>query len=151
MQVSTKGRLAVAAVIDLGLHQHRGPVTLASISQRQRISLSYLEQLFAKLRRHRLVESTRGPGGGYRLARSMEATSVADIILAVDDPLVATGRADWGSCDSDQRCRTDELWATLNNRMIGFLDSVSLLGLIVEQKTPAARAQVSRAPSPATS
>ena len=134
MRVSTKGRLAVAAMIDLGLRQHRGPVTLASISQRQRISLSYLEQLFARLLRHQLVESTRGPGGGYRLARSVKSTSVADIVLAVDEPPDTTERAGRENNENDQRCRTDDLWGNLNRRMIGFLESVSLLDLIDEQK-----------------
>src|SRR5258708_35181758 len=86
MRLTTKGRFAVTAMIDLGLREHRGPVTLAGISQRQRMSLSYLEQLFAKLRRHQLVESTRGPGGGYRLAQPVGTGTVADIILAVRRP-----------------------------------------------------------------
>src|ERR1700721_3055846 len=87
MRLTTKGRFAVTAMIDLGLRQHRGPVTLAGISQRQRISLSYLEQLFAKLRRHQLVGSTRGTGGGYRRAKPMELVSVADIVFAVDESM----------------------------------------------------------------
>jgi Rrf2 family iron-sulfur cluster assembly transcriptional regulator len=87
MRLTTKGRFAVTAMIDLALRQQQGPVTLAGISQRQKISLSYLEQLFGKLRRHELVESTRGPGGGYTLARQATAISVADIIFAVDEPL----------------------------------------------------------------
>jgi Rrf2 family iron-sulfur cluster assembly transcriptional regulator len=134
MRLTTKGRFAVTAMIDLGLRQHRGPVTLAGISQRQRISLSYLEQLFAKLRRHQLVESTRGPGGGYRLAKAMESVSVADIIFAVDEPLDATQCAGKENCDNDQRCMTHELWASLNRQMIDFLDSVSLRDLVEQQK-----------------
>ena len=90
MRLTTKGRFAVTAMIDLGLRQTGGPVTLAAISQRQQISLSYLEQLFGKLRRNDLVESTRGPGGGYRLARTADETSIADIVHAVDEPLKAT-------------------------------------------------------------
>ena len=90
MRLTTKGRFAVTAMIDLGLRQEKGPVTLAAISQRQRISLSYLEQLFGRLRRHELVESMRGPGGGYRLARQAKDITVADIIYAVDEPLDAT-------------------------------------------------------------
>ena len=90
MRLTTKGRFAVTAMIDLGMRQHHGPVTLAAISQRQKISLSYLEQLFGKLRRHELVESTRGPGGGYSLARAAGEVTVADIIFAVDEPLDAT-------------------------------------------------------------
>ena len=142
MRLTTKGRFAVTAMIDLGLRQHRGPVTLAGISQRQRISLSYLEQLFAKLRRHQLVESTRGPGGGYRLAKPMESVSVADIIFAVDEPLDATQCAGKENCDNDQRCMTHELWASLNRQMIDFLDSVSLRDLVEQQKDRAAQPQV---------
>lgn len=145
MRVSTKGRLAVAAVIDLGLRQHRGPVTLASISQRQQISISYLEQLFARLLRHHLVESTRGPGGGYRLVKPMESTSVADIILAVDEPMDAIEYADKQGYNDDQRCRTDELWANLYRQMMNLLDSVSLLELIEQQKSRATGDRLSRA------
>lgn len=90
MRLTTKGRFAVTAMIDLGLRQSNGPVTLAAISQRQQISLSYLEQLFGKLRRHELVESTRGPGGGYTLARKPADITVAEIILSVDEPIDAT-------------------------------------------------------------
>ncbi|MGA1733041.1 MAG: Rrf2 family transcriptional regulator, partial [Burkholderiaceae bacterium] len=90
MRLTTKGRFAVTAMIDLALRESGGPVTLAAISQRQRISLSYLEQLFGKLRRHHLVESVRGPGGGYRLARVAPEITVADIIISVDEPLDAT-------------------------------------------------------------
>ena len=91
MRLTTKGRFAVTAMIDLALREHTGPVALAAISQRQQISLSYLEQLFGKLRRHELVESTRGPGGGYSLGRKAEDITVADIIVAVDEPIDATG------------------------------------------------------------
>src|SRR2546428_3920232 len=90
MRLTTKGRLAVTAMLDLAMHGGKGPVTLAGISQRQSISLSYLEQLFGKLRRHTLVDSVRGPGGGYTLARGLERVSVADIITAVDEPPGAT-------------------------------------------------------------
>src|SRR3989449_4313046 len=90
MRLTTKGRFAVTAMLDLAMHGGKGPVTLAGISQRQSISLSYLEQLFGKLRRHTLVDSVRGPGGGYTLARGLERVSVADIITAVDEPLDAT-------------------------------------------------------------
>ena len=98
MRLTTKGRFAVTAMIDLGLRQNSGPVTLAAISQRQQISLSYLEQLFGKLRRHELVESTRGPGGGYTLARSPTEITVADIILSVDEPIDAT------QCGGKENC-----------------------------------------------
>ena len=93
MRLTTKGRFAVTAMIDLALRQNNGPVTLAAISQRQQISLSYLEQLFGKLRRHELVESTRGPGGGYSLGRAADEISVADIIVAVEGQPVTTGSA----------------------------------------------------------
>jgi Rrf2 family transcriptional regulator, iron-sulfur cluster assembly transcription factor len=139
MRLTTKGRFAVTAMIDLGLRQHRGPVTLAGISQRQRISLSYLEQLFAKLRRHQLVESTRGPGGGYRLGKPMELVSVADIIFAVDEPLDTPQLANQENGDHDQRCTTFELWSSLNRQMIDFLDSVSLRDLVDQQRSRAAQ------------
>lgn len=98
MRLTTKGRFAVTAMIDLALRQASGPVTLAAISQRQQISLSYLEQLFGKLRRNDLVESTRGPGGGYTLSRPAQQISVADIILSVDEPLDAT------QCGGKENC-----------------------------------------------
>jgi Rrf2 family iron-sulfur cluster assembly transcriptional regulator len=134
MRLTTKGRFAVTAMIDLGLRQHLGPVTLAAISQRQRISLSYLEQLFGKLRRHALVESTRGPGGGYTLGRIAQDISVADIIYAVDEPLDATQCGGKENCDNDQRCMTHDLWASLNRVMVDYLDSVSLHDLVEQQK-----------------
>ena len=124
-------------MIDLALREAHGPVTLAGISQRQHISLSYLEQLFGKLRRFNIVESTRGPGGGYTLARKPEEVSVADIIVAVDEPLDATQCGGKGNChgDDDQhgRCMTHELWTNLNQRMIDFLSSVNLQKLVDDQ------------------
>ena len=134
MRLTTKGRFAVTAMIDLALRQHNGPVTLAGISQRQKISLSYLEQLFGKLRRHELVESTRGPGGGYSLARPTREVSVSDIIFAVDEPLDATQCGGKQDCQDDGPCMTHELWATLNMRMIDYLDSVSLQDLVDQQR-----------------
>jgi len=144
MRLTTKGRFAVTAMIDLGMRQHKGPVTLAGISQRQSISLSYLEQLFAKLRRHGLVESTRGPGGGYRLGKAATDISVADIIFAVDEPLDATQCLGKANCDNDHRCMTHDLWASLNRHMVDFLDSVSLANLVAQQ-TNAVRPVVSAA------
>ena len=141
MRLTTRGRFAITAMIDLGLREHRGPVTLAGIGQRQRISLSYLEQLFAKLRRHRLVESTRGPGGGYRLARPMESVSVADVIFAVDEPLEPTQRGVEEIPDADQLCKTHELWANLNRQMVNYLDSVSLRDLVEQQMLRASQPQ----------
>ena len=134
MRFTTKGRFAVTAMIDLGLRQNNGPVTLAAISQRQQISLSYLEQLFGKLRRHELVESTRGPGGGYTLGRKACEITVADIIVSVDEPIDATQCGGKENCLGEGgRCMTHDLWASLNNRMVEFLDSVSLQKLVDEQ------------------
>lgn len=134
MRLTTKGRFAVTAMIDLALRQHNGPVTLAGISQRQKISLSYLEQLFGKLRRHELVESTRGPGGGYSLGRPMRDISVADIIFAVDEPLDATQCGGKENCQDEGPCMTHELWANLNRKMVEYLDSVSLQELVEQQR-----------------
>ncbi len=134
MRLTTKGRFAVTAMIDLGLRQHNGPVTLAAISQRQDISLSYLEQLFGKLRRHALVASTRGPGGGYTMGRPMAEVSVADVIYAVDEPLDATQCGGKENCDNDQRCMTHDLWSNLNRVMVDYLDSVTLQQLVDEQR-----------------
>ncbi|MCH9846257.1 Fe-S cluster assembly transcriptional regulator IscR [Burkholderiaceae bacterium] len=134
MRLTTKGRFAVTAMIDLALRQNNGPVTLAAISQRQQISLSYLEQLFGKLRRHSLVESTRGPGGGYTLARKADTITVADIIVSVDEPIDATQCSGKENCLGEgARCMTHELWASLNERMVDFLDSVNLQKLVNEQ------------------
>lgn len=134
MRLTTKGRFAVTAMIDLALREHGGPVTLASISQRQNISLSYLEQLFGKLRRNELVESTRGPGGGYSLGRKAEDITVADIISAVDEPLDATMCGGRENCRADGgRCLTHDLWAALNVHMFDFLSSVNLQTLVDDQ------------------
>ena len=134
MRLTTKGRFAVTAMIDLAMRQHNGPVTLAGISQRQKLSLSYLEPLFGKLRRHELVESTRGPGGGYTLARPMRDVSVADIIFAVDEPLDATSCGGKENCHEDGPCMTHELWSNLNKKMIEFLDGVTLQELVDQQR-----------------
>ena len=135
MRLTTKGRFAVTAMIDLALRENSGPVALAAISQRQQISLSYLEQLFGKLRRHQLVESTRGPGGGYSLGRRSDEITVADIIIAVDEPIDATGCGGKENCmgDDNGRCITHDLWTALNNKMIEFLDSVTLRKLVDDQ------------------
>lgn len=134
MRLTTKGRFAVTAMIDLGLRNGEGPVTLAGISERQKISLSYLEQLFGKLRRHDLVESVRGPGGGYNLAKPMDVISVADIILAVDEPLDATQCGGKENCQDDQRCMTHDLWTSLNEKIYEYLTSVTLDQLVAKQK-----------------
>lgn len=134
MRLTTKGRFAVTAMIDLALRQGDGPVTLAGISDRQKISLSYLEQLFGKLRRHKLVASVRGPGGGYCLARPAAEISVADIIVAVDEPLDATQCHGRENCQDDHRCMTHDLWSNLNARMFEYLNSVNLAELVAKQK-----------------
>lgn len=142
MKLTTKGRFAVTAMIDLALRHEGGPVTLAGISERQKISLSYLEQLFGKLRRHQLVASVRGPGGGYCLARKLSEISVADIIRAVDEPLDATLCGGMGNCHEEQVCMTHNLWTNLTNRMFDYLNSVSLADLVEEQKAKLGSAEV---------
>jgi Rrf2 family transcriptional regulator, iron-sulfur cluster assembly transcription factor len=134
MRLTTKGRFAVTAMIDLALRQNAGPVTLAAISQRQHISLSYLEQLFGKLRRNGLVESTRGPGGGYTLGKSTSEVSIAEIILSVDEPMDATHCGGKENCNGEAgRCMTHDLWSKLNARMSEFLGSVTLQDMVDEQ------------------
>ena len=138
MRLTTKGRFAVTAMLDLAMHHHEGPVTLAGISERQHISLSYLEQLFGKLRRRQLVTSVRGPGGGYNLGRELTAISVADIIRAVDEVLDATQCGGKVNCHDDHVCMTHNLWTNLNKRMYEYLDGVSLADLVREQHPHAA-------------
>lgn len=133
MRLTTKGRFAVTAMVDLAMRQTRGPVTLAAISERQHISLSYLEQLFGKLRRRNLVSSVRGPGGGYRLAQPMQGITVAAIVIAVDEPLDATQCGGKENCADDKRCMTHDLWANLNKKMHEYLSSVSLGDLVAQQ------------------
>ncbi len=155
MRLTTKGRFAVTAMIDLALRQQSGPVTLAAISQRQQISLSYLEQLFGKLRRKELVESTRGPGGGYTLGREAGEITVADIILSVDEPIDAAHCGGKENCHGDGgRCMTHDLWTSLNDHMVAFLDGVTLQSLVEDQLAkgmevedkPAAKRAISSAP-----
>jgi Rrf2 family iron-sulfur cluster assembly transcriptional regulator len=134
MRLTTKGRFAVTAMVDLAMRHGGGPVTLAEISSRQKISLSYLEQLFGKLRRRSLVDSVRGPGGGYRLAKDMGGISVAEIILAVDEPIDATQCGGKENCRDEQKCLTHDLWATLNDRIFDYLESVSLRQLVEDQR-----------------
>jgi Rrf2 family transcriptional regulator, iron-sulfur cluster assembly transcription factor len=145
MRLTTKGRFAVTAMVDLALREQDGPVALAAISARQHISQSYLEQLFGKLRRHDLVQSTRGPGGGYSLGRAANEISIAEIILAVDEPIDATGCAGKENCMGQNagRCMTHDLWASLNDKMMDYLNSVSLGHLVDGQlaKGPSVVAQ----------
>ncbi len=130
MRLTTKGRFAVTAMIDLAMWNGSGPVTLAEISERQKISLSYLEQLFGKLRRYGLVSSVRGPGGGYRLAKTLPQITVADIILAVDEPIDATRCHGMQNCKDDQKCLTHDLWENLNKVIFDYLHSVNLAHLV---------------------
>jgi Rrf2 family transcriptional regulator, iron-sulfur cluster assembly transcription factor len=135
--LTTKGRFAVTAMMDLAMQDRARPVTLAEISERQKISLSYLEQLFAKLRRRGLVDSVRGPGGGYCLAKDMAQVSVADIILAVDEPIDATQCGGRENCQDDKKCITHDLWAKLNNHILDYLGGVTLRQLVDTQKVKA--------------
>jgi len=135
MRLTTKGRFAVTAMLDLALHESKGPVTLSGISERQKISLSYLEQLFGKLRRRELVESVRGPGGGYHLARNAAQVSVADIVRAVEEPLDSTQCGGRENCHGNERCMTHDLWAELNTTVYGFLAGVKLSQLVEKQRT----------------
>ena len=134
MRLTTKGRFAVTAMVDLSMRQARGPVTLAAISERQHISLSYLEQLFGKLRRAKLVNSVRGPGGGYNLAKPIADITVAEIISAVDEAIDATQCAGKENCNDDRRCITHDLWATLNEKMNDYLGSVTLADVVSHQQ-----------------
>ncbi|OOC11468.1 MULTISPECIES: Fe-S cluster assembly transcriptional regulator IscR [Thioalkalivibrio] len=126
MKLSTKGRYAVTAMMDLAIHDRIGPVTLADISQCQGISLSYLEQLFAKLRKAGLVEGVRGPGGGYRLAKRADQISVANIITAVDESVDVTRCKGHKDCQEGDRCLTHELWDELSQQLYDFLDGITL-------------------------
>lgn len=132
MRLTTKGRYAVTAMLDLALHSGEGPITLSDISQRQGISLSYLEQLFSKLRKRGLVDSTRGPGGGYRLSRDAYKIAVSEVIMAVDESVDATRCGGEGNCQEDERCLTHELWCELSQQIFDFLSGISL-GALVEQ------------------
>jgi Rrf2 family transcriptional regulator, iron-sulfur cluster assembly transcription factor len=146
MRLTTKGRYAVTAMLDLALHGSNGPVSLADISGRQDISLSYLEQLFAKLRRNELVKSVRGPGGGYRLSRDHAEIFVAQIIDAVNETVDATGCGGKGHCQQGEVCLTHHLWEDLSKEIHGFLSQISLAGLMEkrEVKTISARQDARR-------
>ncbi len=153
MRLTTKGRFAVTAMLDLALHSTRGPVTLSGISARQHISLSYLEQLFGKLRRRSLVESVRGPGGGYNLARDGTLITVADIIDAVEETIDSTQCAGRENCQDNHRCMTHDLWQGLNETVRTFLSRVTLAQLVETQRAKpvsvvAPRARPSRADGP---
>lgn len=134
MRLTTKGRFAVTAMLDLALNELDRPVTLAGISERQEISLSYLEQLFSRLRRSGLVKSVRGPGGGYRIAKRHEEISVSDIITAVDEQIDATQCGGSENCKDEGRCMTHELWSSLNVKILEYLSGVSLAELVASQR-----------------
>lgn len=130
MRLTTKGRYAVTAMLDLALHSGNGPVSLADISQRQDISLSYLEQLFAKLRRHALVVSVRGPGGGYQLGRSHEQVYISEVVDAVNESLDTTRCNNKGDCQNGEKCLTHHLWSDLSDQIHTFLSEISLADLM---------------------
>lgn len=132
MRLTTKGRYAVTAMLDLALHATERPITLADISQRQGISLSYLEQLFSRLRKQGLVISARGPGGGYRLSRSAGEINIAEVISAVDEKMHVTKCEGRGDCQNGDACLTHELWCELSDQIYHFLDNISL-GSLVER------------------
>jgi Rrf2 family iron-sulfur cluster assembly transcriptional regulator len=134
MRLTTKGRFAVTAMVDLAMRGGNGPVTLATISKRQKISLSYLEQLFGKLRRNNIVESVRGPGGGYYLARPGNKISIAEIVTAVDEPLDATKCGGKGNClGEEQPCLTHDLWMGLSEKIYSYLEEVTLQQMVDSQ------------------
>jgi Rrf2 family iron-sulfur cluster assembly transcriptional regulator len=134
MRLTTKGRYAVTAMLDLSIHSAQGPVNLAEISQRQAISLSYLEQLFSKLRQRELVSSVRGPGGGYRLARSDKEIHVAEIIDAVSESLDTTRCQGKGDCQQGETCLTHHLWQDLSDQIHNFLSNISLADLVSKRE-----------------
>ena len=130
MRLTTKGRYAVTAMLDLALHQGQGPITLADIAERQGISLSYLGQLFARLRKRTLVSSVRGPGGGYSLGRDAGQIFVAEVITAVDESVDTTRCGGAHNCQNNQRCLTHDLWHDLSERIYEYLNRISLRDLV---------------------
>ena len=134
MRLTTKGRYAVTAMLDLALHAGKGPVALADISERQGISLSYLEQLFSRLRRGELVCSIRGPGGGYRLSRDVQEIYVAQVIDAVNESVDATRCQGSGACQKGAKCLTHDLWHDLSQQIHEFLNGISLADLVEKRE-----------------
>ena len=130
MKMTSKCRYAVTAMLDLALHDKEGPVSLSDISNRQDISLTYLEQIFSKLRRHELIESARGPGGGYRLALNADDISIAKIAFSVDEPIDITRCGGKQNCQGDVRCLTHDLWMELNRHVSDFLIGITLGDLV---------------------
>ena len=137
MRLTTKGRFAVTAMLDLAMNAKEAPVTLANIAERQKISLSYLEQLFSKLRRSELVDSVRGPGGGYRLANTADTTTVAQIVVAVEEQMDSRQCEGKENCMGEKRCMTHDLWQSLNENVLEFLSGVTLAQLAEQQKVKA--------------
>lgn len=133
MKLTSKGRYAVTAILDLAFHEQSGPVSLAHISQRQDISLSYLEQLFTRLRKHELVKSTRGPGGGYMLNRPARRIAIAEVIAAVDEPIDTTRCSGAGNCHDGEQCLTHDLWNDLGRQIQAFLGEITLQDLLDEE------------------
>lgn len=134
MRLTTKGRYAVTAMLDLALHHEKGPITLADISARQGISLSYLEQLFAQLRKSGLVSSIRGPGGGYSLSRAPGAIVVAEVIGAVNETVDATKCGGASTCQGGHKCLTHQLWCDLSDQIYNFLAGISLADVVARQE-----------------
>jgi Rrf2 family iron-sulfur cluster assembly transcriptional regulator len=134
MRLTTKGRYAVTAMLDLALHNQGGPISLADISLRQGISLSYLEQLFSKLRKNLLVKSIRGPGGGYELKLAPSEISIANIIDAVDESIDSTRCRDKGDCQDGEKCLTHHLWLDLSRQIHGFLSEMTLESLMLKRE-----------------
>jgi len=134
VRLTTKGRYAVTAMLDLAIHAKQGPVSLSDISGRQEISLSYLEQLFAKLRRNELVTSVRGPGGGYRLSRSGVDINVAQVVDAVSESMDVTRCEGKGDCQQGEACLTHHLWCDLSDQIHSFLENISLQSLVDRQE-----------------
>ena len=130
MKLTTKGRYAVTAMLDLALHNDKGPVTLADIADRQGISLSYLEQLFSRLRKQQLVTSVRGPGGGYSLAGTAADVHIAEVITAVDEKVDATRCGGAGNCHNNERRLTHDLWRSLSDRIYDYLSDITLQDLV---------------------
>ena len=133
MKLTTKGRYAVTAMLDLALHFGNGPITLSDIAQRQGISLSYLEQLFSRLRKKSLVSSVRGPGGGYSLGRDAAEIFVAEVITAVDENVDTTRCHGAHNCQNNGRCLTHDLWTDLSNQIYNYLNRISLQDLMDRQ------------------
>lgn len=136
MRLTTKGRFAVTAMLDLALYEGDKPVTLAGISERQSISLSYLEQLFSRLRRQGLVTSVRGPGGGYRLAKAQNEISISEIIAAVDELIDATQCGGHENCKDEGRCMTHDLWTSVNEVILDYLSSITVADMVESYRHP---------------